>query len=181
MSSWLSIPMNLPPIDFAVLTKWSGILTLFCLVLALIAFVFKWGIRFRLVGATGFMAVLTGGIFALGLGLFTRTVVPGAVRFARVYDNGANQVVIAVPPAIDESTVEATLRQAADDLYSRGRLGLGNNKLIIRLRTILHPEPGVSQPLYLGKVERSLSQREDDNMNITVFSENVAQLPQTEE
>ncbi|MGF1478616.1 MAG: Ycf51 family protein [Cyanophyceae cyanobacterium] len=172
--------MNIPPIDFAVLTQWSGILTISILVLTVIAFVFGWGIRFRLVGATGFMVVLTAGLFALGLGLFTRTVIPGAVRFARVYDNGANQVVIAVPPRMDESAVEATLRQAADDLYSRGRLGLGN-KLTIRLRTIVHPEPGLSQPLYLGRVERSLSQREDKMMNVEVFADNVAQLPQVEE
>ena len=163
--------------DFSTYVKWSGILTIACLVLTIIAFIFKWDIRFRLVGATGFMGVLTSGIFALGLGLFTRTTVPGAVRFARVYDNGANLVVIAVPPQVTESEVEATLRQAADDLFSRGRLGLGEDRLTIRLRTVLHPEPGLTRPLYLGQVKRSLARREDDTMAVEVFSENVAQLP----
>ena len=163
--------------DFSTYVKWSGILTIACLVLTIIAFIFKWDIRFRLVGATGFMGVLTSGIFALGLGLFTHTIVPGAVRFARVYDNGANLVVIAVPPQLTESEVEATLRQAAADLYSRGRLGLGEDRLTIRLRTVLHPEPGLTKPLYLGQVKRSLGRREDDKMAVEVFSENVAQLP----
>lgn len=164
--------------DFSTFAKWSGILTLVFLLVTAIGFVFSWGIRFRLVGATGLMAVLTGGLFALGLGLSPRTVVPGALRFSRVYDNGANQAVVAVPPTITESQVDATLRQAADDLFSRGRLGIGgSNQLTIRLRTVLHPETGVSKPLYLGQVKRSLGTREDDKMEIEVFSDNVAQLP----
>ena len=168
--------------DFPTFAKWSGILTLVFLLVTAISFVFGWGIRFRLVGATGLMAVLAGGLFALGLGVSPRTLVPGAVRFARVYDNGANRAVVAVPPQITESQVEATLRQAADDLFSRGRTGIGGtNQLTIRLRTVLHPEPGVSKPLYLGQVKRSLGTRDDDKMEIEVFSENVAQLPPTTE
>jgi hypothetical protein len=47
------------------------------------------------------------------------------------------------------------------------------------MRTVLHPEAGVSQPLYLGQVKRSLTVRDDDNLEIEVFSRNVAQLPST--
>lgn len=158
-------------------SKWAGILTLVCGALAVLAFILKWGIRFRLVGITGFMGVLTGGIFALGLVPFIHTQIPGAIGYKQVYDSGGTQVVIAVPPTITESQLEATLRQAAGDLFSYGRLGQAQNHLTIRARTIIHPEPGVSQPLFLGQVNRSLANRNDEKLAIEINSNNLAKLP----
>lgn len=165
--------------QFLQLTQWSGIITLICAALAGVAFILKWGVRFQLVGVTGFMCVLTGGLFALSLVPISRTVIPGAVKFSVVYDNGATQAVIAVPPTIKPDQLEATLRQAASDLYSYGRLGRDQNQLIIRARTIIHPEPGVSVPLYLGDVTRSLAEREDEEMHVELFPEKFAQLPKS--
>jgi hypothetical protein len=164
--------------DFHSFTQWSAILTVVCGVLATLGFIFKWGIRFRLVGITSFMGVLTGSLFALGLVPFTRTVIPGAVPFSMVYDNGGNQTVITVPAQITETELEATLRQAASNLFSYGRLGGGtDNQLTIRARTIVHPKPGVSKPLFLGQAKRSLATRDDEQMAIDIYSENFAQLP----
>lgn len=163
--------------DFLKFSQWAGIFTLVCSALAVLGFILKWGIRFRLVGATGFMLVLTGGLFALSLVPLTRQVIPGAVRYSRIFDNGGTQVVIGLPPQITQSQLEATLRQAASDLFSYGRLALSENRLTIRARTVLHPEPGVSQPLYLGQVKRSLATRKDDQMALEIFQENFAQLP----
>lgn len=163
--------------DFLVATQWSAIATLAFAALTVVSFILKWGIRFRLVGATGFLGVVTGGLFALGLVPFTRTVIPGAVQFARVYDNGSTQAVIAVPPQITQSELEATLRQAASNLYSFGRFGREENQLTIRARTIIHPEPGMSKPLYIGQVKRSLANRNDEQMAIEIYQENLAQLP----
>jgi hypothetical protein len=166
------------PTDLLTYTQWSAIATIICLVLTILAFILKWSWRFRLVGATSFMGVITLSILALNLGLFTRPTIPGAARYVLIYDNGADQAVIAVPPEVDHSAIEPTLRQAAVDLYSSGRISLtGNNQLSIRLRTILHPETGISQPLYLGEVKRSLFQKDDENMQVEVFNENLAQLP----
>ncbi len=159
------------------LAQGSAIATGVFAVLTLIAFLAKWGFRFRLVGVTGFMGVLTGGIFALSLGLYTRPEIPGAVRFSRVYDTASTQAVIAVAPTITVEQLEATLRQAAADIYSPGRMGGGSDRMIIRARTVLHPEPGISQPLYLGEVQRALATREDPNMVIKLYKENLAQLP----
>lgn len=163
--------------DFLQIAQWSGILTLVCGAIALLGFIFQWGIRFRFVGITGFMAVLTVGLFALGVVPFTRTVVPGAVRFSTVYDSGATQVVITVPPTITAEQLDATLRQAASDLYSPGRFSSGEDRVTIRARTIIHPSEGVSQPLFLGQVKRSLFERTDDNMEVTLYPDALAQLP----
>jgi hypothetical protein len=170
--------MEIPTI-FSTYTQWSGYLTIACLIFTLVGFILKWGIRFRLVGITAFMAVLTSGIFALGLGLFNYQKIPGAVRFSVVYDNGGNQAVIVVPAQITESQVEATLLQAASDLFSFGRVGFGGDaQLTVRARTILHPEPGITKPVYLGQIKQSLGVRDDEKIQVEVFSESFAQLPQ---
>ncbi|WP_088893696.1 Ycf51 family protein [Leptolyngbya ohadii] len=161
--------------------QWTAIAALVFAVLTGLAFLLKWGIRFRMVGVTGFTLVLAVGLFALGLVPFTRTVIPGSVRFSTIYDAGSTIAVIAVPPTITEEQLEATLKQAAYDLYSYGRLSRGNEKLVIRARTILHPEPGLSQPLILGEVRRSLQERDDAEMEIRVFPQNLAKLPQPAE
>ena len=164
--------------DFARYTQWSGIATLIFAFITIVGFILRWGIRFRLAGATGFMLVLTGGLFPLSLVPITRTVIPGAIRYTLVFDNGGSQTVIATPPQITASELDATLRQAASDLFSYGRLGSReNNQLIVRARTILHPEPGLSIPLYLGEVKRSLANREDNAMQIDIYEDNFAKLP----
>jgi hypothetical protein len=167
----------LPTAQIFIFAQWSGYFTLFCAALAVLGWILQWGFRFRLVGVTGFMAVLTGGLFALSLGLYDRPQVPGAVKFSRVYDTGATQVVIAIPITITESELDATLRQAAADLYSPGRLSQGEGKMTIRARVLLHPEPGISQPIYLGQIQRSLSSREDSSMVVEIYSDKLAQLP----
>ncbi len=171
----------LTSLGFDSYTQWSIFATIFFFLLAIISFIFKWGIRFRLVGVTGFMIVLTVGLFGLGLGLFERTEIPGAVRFSRVYDNGGNQVVIVVNSSITRNQLEATLKQAANNYFSYGRTSGKDNKLTIRARTLVHPQPGLSLPLYLGEIKRSLLFREDENMEIYIFDEPMNKLSKYQE
>jgi hypothetical protein len=166
------------PSDFLQYTQWSGIATLAFAVLLGLGFILKWGIRFRLVGATGFMIVLTAGLFALSLSPLSRTVIPGAMRYTRVYDNGVTQTVIAVTPKVTPVELDATLRQAASDFYSYGRMAMGDNELTIRARTVVHPEKGVSVPLFLGEIKRSLVDRNDSKMVVNIYQDKFAQLSQ---
>ena len=165
-------------IDFFEYAKWSGIATIICLVVAIASFIAGWSFRFRLVGVTSFMTVLTIGIFALGLSLFPHAEIPGAARYSLVYDTGANQAVVAVSPDIEKSAIEPTLIQAVSDLYSYGRTGVGgNDRFTVKLRTVLHPETGVSQPLYLGQAQRSLIDRSNEDIKIRIYSQNIEKLP----
>lgn len=166
--------------EFLTYAQWAGIATIAFAVLAVLSFLFKWGIRFQMIGVTGFTAVLTFGLFALGLEPFTRTVIPGAVHFATVYDGGGSQVVIVVPQTITELELEATLKQAAGNFFSLGRLGQGDPQMTIRARTVLHPEPGVSQPIVLGQIKRSLAARTDEEMEIEIYRDRLALLPASE-
>ncbi|WOD40656.1 Ycf51 family protein [Nodosilinea sp. E11] len=143
----------LSPSDFLVATQWGGIGTLALAALTVLAFVLKWGIRFRLVGATGFAGVLTVGLLGLSFEPFSRTAVPGAIPYATVYDSGASQIVITVPPTITPETLDATLNQAASNLFKPYRLGLPGQIATIRARTIAHEPNGVSRLLYLGQIQ----------------------------
>jgi Protein of function (DUF2518) len=165
------------PSDFQTYAQWTGIAALVLAALTGLGFVFKWGLRFRMVGATGFTIVLLVGLLTLSVVPITRTTVPGAVRFTTVFDSGSTQAVIVVPPTITADELTATLKQAASDLFLVGRLGRRDEKLVVRARTVLHPSEGLSQPLYLGQVKRSLYLREDEQMEIELYPQALAKLP----
>jgi hypothetical protein len=46
----------------------------------------------------------------------------------------------------------------------------------IRLRTIAHPQPGVSEPLYLGEVVRDLTSPDHAQLDIKIDRQNLAKL-----
>ena len=163
-------------IDFLSVAKWIGIGTLVFGAIAFLAFWLQWGIRFRLVGVTGFMAVLTAGLYALVLGLSVHTTVPGSVRYSLVYDDSATRTAIAVPPSITESELEATLQEAAENIFSYGRLGRGTGEFVVRARTVVHPEPGLSQILYLGSAKRLSDASGDEEIQIEIDRESLGQL-----
>jgi len=166
------------PAEFLEATKWAAIGTLALMALAGLAFVFKWGIRFRLVGAAGFAVVLTVGLLGLSFEPFTRTVIPGAVPFSTVYDSGASNVVITVPQTITEDELDATLRQAASNLFKPYRLGIPGNSPTIRARTIIHDEGGVSRLVYLGQVRPDPEGSKGSDYQVKIDPKKLAQISQ---
>ena len=162
--------------DFLKYCQWSGIATLIFAIATIVALVAKWGFKFRLVGATGFMGVLTAGLFALSLVPIVHTNVAGALHYSLIYDNGSDRATIVVATPITEIGLDATLRQAAADLYSYGRSGSADRQLKVRARTVIHPSPGVSEPLVLGEVTRSLSGGEDSELHIAIERDNLAKV-----
>jgi Protein of function (DUF2518) len=164
------------PAEFLVITQWAAIATAVLAVVTVLAFVLKWGLRFRLVGATGFAAVLTVGLFGLSFEPFSRTAIPGAVPYATVFDSGADKVVITVPPTITESALEATLRQAASNLFKPYRLGSAVRVPTLRARTVVHTGPGLSQLLYVGQVQPLPDPKTGEPLTVTLDRAALAQL-----
>jgi Protein of function (DUF2518) len=159
--------------------QWSGIATLAFAVVTILALVLNWAFKFRLVGATGFMVVLTAGLFALGLVPIVHTNVPGALHYSLIYDNGSDRATIVVAAPVTEAGLDATLRQAAADLYSYGRSGSADKQLKVRARSVIHPSPGVSEPLVLGEVTRSLGGGEEGALAVKIDRANLAKIAQT--
>lgn len=163
------------PTDIITYAIWSGYATIAFLILTIIAWIARWGFRFRLVGVTSFMAVITASIFALSLGLFTHTKIPGAARYSLVYDNGSNRAVIVVPSDIDQSAIAPTLRQAAADLLPYSRIG--RNQFTLAIRTVLHPQDNLSRPLFLGQAKQSVPEKDNnEDLTIQIFEKNLDQL-----
>lgn len=159
----------LTPAEFATYSRWVGLATLVMAGLTALTFLLRWGVRYRFVGITGFLGVVTVGLFALSIVPIVHSPVPGAAKYTLVYDNGATQVVITVPPDIQRDTLEATLIQAANDLFSLGRLGRDGDRLVVIARTLRHPQPNVSEPVILGVATRSLSDPSDTHVEVQIL------------
>jgi hypothetical protein len=162
------------PAQFGSLTQGMGILVLILALITAVAFGRSLGWRYRMVGITSFSVVLTAGLFALSVFPITRTAIAGSIPYSLVYDRLGPEAVIVVPSTINSTQLEATLKQAANNLFSPGRNSLGKtSKLKIRARTILHPREGVSELVYLGEVESSLRLRDDPEMVVKIFSDRL--------
>lgn len=154
--------------------KWMAIGTVGLAAIAALAFLLKWGIRFRLVGITGFCVVLTVGLFGLGFEPLTPTVVTGSIPYTTVYDSGSAQIVIKVPNTITDSQLEATLQQAAKNLLRSSRLSNVGQIPTIRARTIRHQDPGISELLYLGQIQPNRTDANDQPWSIQLNQKNLA-------
>lgn len=159
--------------------QWCAIFMLVSGAFTGLAFIFKWGIRFRFVGITSLLGVLTGSLLALSFFPLTKAVIPGAAKYNLVYDLAGPEVVISVSPMITSTELEATLLQASENLFSPGRVGRGTTDLTIKVRTILHQKSGMSQLIPLGQIQRSLTVRDDPNAKITLNQDNLAALATT--
>ncbi|OIP74863.1 MAG: hypothetical protein AUK48_08920 [Oscillatoriales cyanobacterium CG2_30_44_21] len=170
--------MSLTPALFGQLSQGMGVFVLACALVTGLAVSQQWSWRYRMVGVTLFSVVLVVGLFSLSFEPITRSSVQGAVPFKLVYDRFGSRATIAVAPSIAYDELEATLKQAGSNLFSSGRINQGDKQLTIYARTIVHPRDGVSQPIYLGYVKRSLTLRNDPDLEVKVFDDKFAELTQ---
>ena len=128
--------------------SWTGLgLSL----LTVLAFLAKWGLRFRLVGVSSFTLLLAVSCWAFGVSYTPPVVVEGAIRAPVVFDNGTDLVVAQAPADLEPATVSATLEQLAGNLRSAGR---GSGTVRVRLRAFETPGEGISRPVILGETVR---------------------------
>ena len=114
---------------------WLGWTGLGLSLLTVLAFLTKWGLRFRLVGVSSFTLLLAVSCWAFGVSYTPPVVVEGAIRAPVVFDNGTDLVVAQAPADLEPATVSATLEQLAGNLRSAGR---GSGTVRVRLRAFEH-------------------------------------------
>ncbi len=127
---------------------WSG---LGLLGLTAIAFLARWGLRFRLVGVSSFTLLLAVSCWAFGVSYTPPVVIEGATRAPVVFDNGADLVVAQLPIDASEATIEPTLQQLAGNLRGSGR---STSTVTVRLRSLDTSGDGRSRPVVRGELER---------------------------
>ena len=130
---------------------WLGWTGLGLSLLTVVAFLTRWGLRFRLVGISSFTFLLAVSCWAFGISYTPPVVVEGAIRAPVVFDNGTDLVVATVPADLEPAAVSATLEQLAGNLRSAGR---GSGTVKVRLRAFESAGEGISRPLILGETIR---------------------------
>ena len=124
-------------------------------VLTLLAYLFNWGIKFRLTGTTIFTLLLSGSCWAFEQSYTPPFNVEGYKYAPIVYDNGFDLVVAQASNDFPKEAVKPTLLQIAGNLKGGGRNGA---QVTVRLRKIESAGQGVSKPIILGEVINDLKQ-----------------------
>ncbi|MBM5794188.1 MAG: hypothetical protein FJ070_01720 [Cyanobacteria bacterium K_DeepCast_150m_m2_101] len=134
--------------------EWLGVASAVLLVLTLISFVVRWGIRFRLVGVTSFTVLLSLSCLAFAVSYAPRQLVDGAVSVPVVFDNGSDLVVAAAPADLDPAAFAPSVQQVALNLRGSGR---GTQLVEVRLRRVDPTAPGTDTPVVLATAIRNLA------------------------
>jgi hypothetical protein len=134
---------------------WLGIAGAALLLITVLAFLLRWGIRFRLVGVSSFTVLLSLSCLAFAVSYAPRDVVEGAVSVPLVFDNGSDLVIAAAPADLPEEAYRPTVEQVARNLRGSGRKG-DNGEVHVRLRRVEAVAPGVDRPVILAEASRSL-------------------------
>jgi hypothetical protein len=133
--------------------EWLGIASAALLLLTVVAFVVRWGIRFRLVGVTSFTVLLSLSCLAFAVSYAPRQLVDGAVSVPVVFDNGSDLVVAAAPADLAPEAFGPSVQQVALNLRGSGR---GTQQVEVRLRRVEATAPGTDIPKVLATAIRNL-------------------------
>ena len=124
-------------------------------VLTILAYLFNWGIKFRLTGTTIFTLLLSASCWAFEQSYTPPFNVEGYKYAPIVYDNGFDLVVAQASNDFPEEAIQPTLLQIANNLKGGSRNGA---QVKVRLRKIESAGEGISKPIILGEVINDLKE-----------------------
>ena len=133
--------------------EWLGVASAVLLVLTVVAFLVRWGIRFRLVGITSFTVLLSLSCLAFAVSYAPRQQVEGAISVPVVFDNGSDLVIAAAPAQMDPEAYGPSVQQVALNLRGSGR---GTQQVEVRLRRVETKGDGSDVPVVLATAIRNL-------------------------
>jgi hypothetical protein len=140
--------------------EWLGVASGVLLLLTVVAFLVRWGIRFRLVGVTSFTVLLSLSCLAFAVSYSPRQLVDGAVSVPVVFDNGSDLVVAAAPADLAPDAFAPSVQQVALNLRGSGR---GTQLVEVRLRRVDPTASGTDTPVVLATAIRNLA---DGSVNL---------------
>ena len=145
--------MPLPEL-LEVSSKWLAWSGLGLSVLTVVAFVTRWGLRFRLVGVSSFTFLLAVSCWAFSISYLPPVRVEGARQMPIVFYNGTDLVVAQASNDFEQEAITPTLNQIAENLRPGGR----SREVRVRLRQLQAVSEGTSKPVVLGETKRDFSQ-----------------------
>ncbi len=123
--------------------------------LTVLAYLFKWKIKFRLTGITIFTVLLSASCWAFDQSYRPPVNIEGYKYAPIVYDNGFDLVVAQASNDFPEEAIKPTLLQIAANLKGGGRNGA---QVKVRLRKVESAGDGISKPIILGEIIKDLNE-----------------------
>ncbi len=133
--------------------KIFGIRGIFLLIGSVLAFIFNFGFKFRIIGATIFSLLLSLSSWAFIQSYTEKVVIEGAKYVPIVYDNGFDLIIAKAEDDFPKESIEPTLEQLSDNLRKGSRSG-ANVK--IKIRKLEKITDGVSKPVIIGEIQKNV-------------------------
>ena len=133
--------------------KIFGFFGIFLSITTIIAFIFNFGFKFRIIGATIFSLLLSLSSWAFIQSYTENVAIEGAKYLPIVYDNGFDLVIAKAEDNFPEDSIEPTLEQLSENLMKGSRSG-ANVK--IKIRKLKKISDGVSKPVVIGEVQKNV-------------------------
>ena len=137
-------------------------------VLTILAYLFNWGIKFRLTGTTIFTLLLSASCWAFEQSYTPPFSVEGYKYAPIVYDNGFDLVVAQASTDFPKEAIKPTLLQIAGNLKGGGRNGA---QVKVRLRKIESVGDGISKPIVIGEVINDLKESKIIELPVRNYSQ----------
>ena len=134
--------------------KIFGFFGIFLLMGTIIAFIFNFGFKFRIVGATIFSLLLSLSSWAFIQSYTEKVVIEGSKYLPIVYDNGFDLIIAQAEDDFPEDSIEPTLEQLSLNLREGSRAG-ANVK--IKIRKLEKISENVSKPVIIGEVQKNVT------------------------
>ena len=133
--------------------KFFGFLGIVLFICTAIAFIFNFGFKFRIIGATIFSLLLSLSSWAFIQSYSEKVVIENAKYLPIVYDNGFDLIIAKAEDDFPEESIEPTLKQLLGNLSKGSRAG-ANVK--IKMRKLEKISEGVSKPVVIGEVQKNV-------------------------
>ena len=133
--------------------KIFGFLGIFLLCFTVIAFIFNFRFKFRIIGATIFSLLLSFSSWAFIQSYTEKVLIEDAKYVPIVYDNGFDLIIAKADEDFPEESIEPTLAQLSENLRKGSRSG-ANVK--IKIRKLEKISDGVSKPVVIGEVQKNV-------------------------
>ena len=126
--------------------KIFGFLGIFLFLVTIIAFIFNFGFKFRITGATIFSLLLSLSSWAFIQSYSENIKIEGARYLQTVYDNGFDLIITKADENFPEEAIKPTLNQLSKNLKKGSRSG---SKVKIKIRKLERISNGVSRPVII--------------------------------
>ena len=133
--------------------KIFGLLGIFLFLATLIAFIFNFGFKFRITGATIFSLLLSLSSWAFIQSYSEKVKIDGARYVPIVYDNGFDLIIAKADEEFPDDAIEPTLKQLSENLRKGSRSG-ANVKIKIRKLERISNE--ISKPVIIGEIKKTV-------------------------